>query len=295
MLTGNVGMTRVGRERYPDLLATIVAATQRSVSERMEACQPRTLELTAAERCPRAEAFREALICADRYNVMAECKRRSPSRGILRSDYCPETIAKGYVAGGAVALSVLTEPAFFDGKLVHLTKVRAAVDVPLLQKDFFVSKYQLLEARAVGADAVLLIVAALTDHELRDLLFEARNQGLAALVEVHDVVELTRALEAGATIVGVNNRNLRTLEVDLATSRTLIAQIPDTVVTVVESGLKGVADLVSLREAGYDAFLIGESLMTRDDPGKALRELLAGAIATARSPRASGGTHSRVT
>ena len=288
MLTGSVGMRRVGRERCPDLLATIVAATQRAVSERMEVCQPRMLELTAAERCPRAEEFREALTCADRYNVMAECKRRSPSRGILRSDYCLETIARGYVAGGAVALSVLTEPAFFDGKLVHLTQVRAAVDVPLLQKDFFVSKYQLLEARAAGADAVLLIVAALTDHELRGLLFEASRQGLAALVEVHDAVELTRALEAGATMVGINNRNLRTLEVDLTTSRTLIAQIPDTVVTVVESGLKGAADLVSLRKDGYDSFLIGESLMTRDDPGKALLELLADVIATGCGPRASG-------
>ena len=292
MLTRRSGMTRAGADRSPDLLATIVAATQQAVCERAQARPPRALARAAAERRPRADAFREALTCADRYNVMAECKRRSPSRGVLRSDYRPETIARGCVAGGAVALSVLTEPAFFDGALVHLTEVRAAIDVPLLRKDFVVSEYQLVEARAAGADAVLLIVAALTDHELRGLLFEARNQGLAALVEAHDAVEIARALEAGAAIVGVNNRNLRTLEIDLAASRALIAQIPDTVVAVAESGLKRAADLVSLRQDGYDAFLIGESLMTRDDPGEALRELLAGATPTVRSPRASGGNHS---
>ena len=287
-------MTRVGArvDRCPDLLATIVAAARRAVAERTEARSPRALERAAGEQNPRAVAFREALTRADRYNVIAECKRRSPSRGVLRSDYRPETIAQGYVAGGAAAVSVLTEPAFFDGALVHLTEVRAAVAVPLLRKDFVVSEYQLLEARAAGADAVLLIAAALTDDELRDLLFEARNQGLAVLVEAHDEVELARALDAGAMIVGINNRNLRTLEVDLTASHALIGQMPDTVVAVAESGLKHAADLVSLRREGYDAFLVGESLMTRDDSGEALRELLADATPTTRGPRASTGNRS---
>lgn len=192
----------------------------------------------------------------------------------MRAAYDPAVVARGYVGAGAVALSVLTEPMFFDGALEHLAAVRATVTVPLLRKDFIVTEYQLLEGRAEGADAALLIVAALDDGDLRRLLKETAALGLAALVEVHDLTELDRAVQCGATIIGVNNRNLRTLEVTLDASKTLIEKMPADVVAVAESGLRTGDDIAELRRAGYDAFLIGESLMTRPDPGAALRQLL---------------------
>jgi indole-3-glycerol phosphate synthase len=183
-------------------------------------------------------------------------------------------IARSYEAAGAAAISVLTEPTFFDGALEHLTAVRAAVAVPLLRKDFVVSEYQLLEARACGADAVLLIVAALTPHELARLLSASRDLGLDTLVEVHDAAELAAALDVGAEIIGVNNRNLRTLTVDVEASERLIAKMPAHVVAVSESGLKTAADLDRLGRLGYRAFLIGERFMTTPDPGARLAELL---------------------
>jgi indole-3-glycerol phosphate synthase len=209
-----------------------------------------------------------------RLNIIAECKRRSPSRGVLRADYDPAAVARSYVTGGAAAISVLTEPTFFDGSLTHLQEVRRAVDLPLVRKDFIVSEYQLLEARAAGADAVLLIVAALGPVELRALHDQALALGLDALVEVHDAVELGIALDAGAQVVGVNNRNLRTLDVDVRASEELIAGIPRGVVAVSESGLQTSADLRRLRELGYSAFLIGERFMTEQDPGAALAEMI---------------------
>jgi indole-3-glycerol phosphate synthase len=169
----------------------------------------------------------------------------------------------------------LTEPTFFDGSLEHLAAVRAAVRVPLLRKDFIIDSYQLLEARANGADAVLLIAAVLGDHELRTLLATARAFGLAALVEAHDEAEVERALEAGAEIIGVNNRNLRTLEVDVHVSELAAARIPRTVVAVSESGLKTPDDVARLQAVGYRAFLIGERLMTAAAPASALSDLLA--------------------
>lgn len=258
----------------PDLLEAIVAATRHEVACRERRVGLDALERVAADRTPRGKAFRARLAEAGRFNVIAECKRRSPSKGVLRAEYDPARIARGYEAAGAAAVSVLTEPAFFDGALSHLERVREAVALPLLRKDFVVSRYQLVEARAAGADAVLLIVAALDDRQLRALLAAAAEYGLAALVEVHDRVELARALEAEAGIIGVNNRNLRTLEVDLDASHALIESLSGTAVAVAESGLRSGADLVALRLAGYDAFLVGESLMSRDDPGAALREML---------------------
>jgi len=180
---------------------------------------------------------------------------------------------------------VLTEPTFFDGSLEHLQAVRAAVDVPILRKDFIVTRYQLLEAVAAGADAVLLIVAALDDTALGTLLAEATSLGLAALVEVHDEAELRRAMAAGATVIGVNNRNLRTLAVDVNASRILVGRIPPGIVAVAESGLRTSADLVELRAAGYHAFLIGETLITTPEPGKTLGRLLAGARLAAGDAR----------
>jgi indole-3-glycerol phosphate synthase len=263
-----------------DLLGTIVAATRRIVEIR-EAEEPfAALAERAAAMPSRAGRFHSALVGRDGYNVIAECKRRSPSRGVLREDYDPVAIAIAYAGAGAAAISVLTEPTFFDGSLDHLGAVRAAVDVPLLRKDFVVSEYQLLEAKASGADAVLLIVAALRPAQLKVLHDHARRHGLDVLVEAHDATELSIAIDAGARIIGVNNRNLRTLQVDVHASETLIAQMPADVIAVTESGLKTADDLVRLKALGYRAFLIGERLMTAAEPGERLKELLASAAGT---------------
>jgi indole-3-glycerol phosphate synthase len=207
-------------------------------------------------------------------NIIAECKRRSPSRGVLRADYDPAAIARTYADAGAAAISILTEPTFFDGALDHLTNVRAAVAVPVLRKDFIVSEYQLLEAKAAGADAVLLIVAALPPSELASLRACAERLGLDALVEVHSEAELTMAADAGARIIGVNNRNLRTLDVDVNVSQRLIGRMPKDAIAVSESGLRTADDLMGLRTTGYRAFLIGERFMAAPEPGAALKALL---------------------
>jgi indole-3-glycerol phosphate synthase len=263
-----------------DLLETIVAATRRIVEVRA-AEEPLAALAARAEAQPsRKGRFEAALSRADRLNVIAECKRRSPSRGVLREGYDPVAIARGYAAAGAAAISVLTEPTFFDGSLAHLAAIRAVVDEPLLRKDFVVSEYQLLEARAAGADAVLLIVAALRPAELKVLHDHARRHGLDVLVEAHDATELSIAIDAGARIIGVNNRNLRTLTVDVHASETLIARMPADVIAVSESGLKTAADLERLKALGYRAFLIGERFMTAAEPGAALAELLGGRVNT---------------
>ena len=260
-----------------DLLRTIVAATERIVAARRVRTPFEALEQQAEQRTPRGDRFRAALDAADRINIIAECKRRSPSRGVLCRNYDPVVVAQSYERAGAAALSVLTEPTFFDGALAHLAAVREAVSLPLLRKDFIVDSYQLLEARANGADAVLLIVAALSNVALERLSREARALGLAALVEVHDADEVGRALDAGAAIVGVNNRNLRTLQVDIRASELAAARIPADVTAVSESGLRTAADLEHMQELGYRAFLIGERFMTAADPGVALRDLLVAA------------------
>jgi indole-3-glycerol phosphate synthase len=258
----------------PDLLRTIVAATQQ-ITETRRAQEPAAaLERRALARTPRGDRFEAALGMADRFNVIAECKRRSPSRGVLAADYDPVSIARKYEAGGAAAISVLTEPTFFDGALAHLAAVREAVGLPLLRKDFVVDDYQLLEARAAGADAILLIVAALEQSELVRLQARAWELGLAALVEVHDDEELARAVESGARLIGVNNRNLRTLTVDVSASDRLAAKMPAGVVGVSESGLQSRSDLERLAAAGYRAFLIGERFMTDPDPARAIGDLI---------------------
>ena len=257
-----------------DLLATIVAATRRIVEIRADR-DPLAAVAARAGRCePRPGVFRAALARAGRVNVIAECKRRSPSRGVLRADYDCVAIARGYEAAGAAAISVLTEPTFFDGSLDHLAAVRAAVKAPLLRKDFIVSEYQLFEARAAGADAALLIVGALSAAQLAALIARAAELALDVLVEVHDADELAVAIGAGATIVGVNNRNLRTLAVDLDVSEELIARMPKSVLAVSESGIKSPADISRFTSLGYRAFLIGERFMTTPDPGAALQMLL---------------------
>jgi indole-3-glycerol phosphate synthase len=257
-----------------DVLDAIVAATRRIVAVRREREQDAELEARASQRQPQAGRFREALSVQNRVNIIAECKRRSPSRGVLRADYNPAALALDYERAGAAALSILTEPTFFDGALEHLAAVRAAVRLPLLRKDFIIDSYQLLEARAGGADAVLLIVAALGETELRTLLSATRAFGLAALVEVHDEADVDRAMEAGAEIIGVNNRNLRTLEVNVDVSERCAARIPPTVVAVSESGIKTPHDVTRLQALGYHAFLVGEHFMTAAQPGAALSEFL---------------------
>ena len=276
------GATTNGERRTPnvdsaDLLETIVAATRRIVEVRQAVEPLARLAERAAAMPKRPGRFPAALSNSDGVNVIAECKRRSPSRGVLREDYDPVAIAAGYAGAGAAAISVLTEPTFFDGSLDHLRAVRAAVDLPLLRKDFIVSEYQLLEARAAGADAVLLIVAALRPAELKLLHDHARRHGLDVLVEAHDATELAIAIDAGARIIGVNNRNLRTLAIDVHASETLAAQMPADVIAVSESGLKTAAEITRLKALGYHAVLIGERFMTAADPGAALADLLAGA------------------
>ena len=257
----------------PDVLEAIVAATRRIVEVRRSATSLAALEETAGQCATRAGAFRSAVTATPVPRIIAECKRRSPSRGVLRRDYDPRQLATAYERSGAAAISVLTEPTFFDGAPEHLRTVRAAVSVPVLRKDFVIDRYQLLEARAWGADAVLLIVAALSRAELSTLMSEAVSLGLETLVEVHDVEELSRAIDAGATIVGINNRNLKTLDVSTRTSEELVAAAPNGTVLVAESGLHSAGDLARLSAFGFDAFLIGERLMAAPDPGAALREL----------------------
>jgi indole-3-glycerol phosphate synthase len=263
-----------------DLLETIVAATRRIVEVRQQREPLAALAERASAVVSHRGRFYEALAGTSRLNVIAECKRRSPSKGVLCAEYDPVAIAKAYEDAGAAAISVLTEPTFFDGSLEHLIAVRGAVEVPILRKDFVVSEYQLLEAKAAGADAILLVVAALRPVELKVLHDHARRHGLDALVEVHNETELSIAIDAGARIVGVNNRNLRTLEVDVHASEELIARMPPEIVAISESGLKTSEDLVRLRQLGYRAFLIGERFMSAEDPGKELEGLLAACIDT---------------
>ncbi|MEO7273255.1 MAG: indole-3-glycerol phosphate synthase TrpC [Vicinamibacterales bacterium] len=255
------------------LLETIVAATRRAVDARAQA-RPLASLTRGLQRRPDGEGFAATLRRTDAFpRIIAECKRRSPSKGILRQDYDAAAHARAYADAGAAAISVLTEPTFFDGSPAHLTAVRAAVTIPVLRKDFIVSDYQLVEAVELGADAALLIVSALTDDELRSLLRTCRGLGLAALVEVHDEAEAQRAVAVGATIIGVNCRNLRTLSVDPTVHESVARTLPAGVLAVAESGLRTRADLDGLAAAGYHAFLVGERLIAQPDPGAALREL----------------------
>ncbi|HET7698920.1 MAG TPA: indole-3-glycerol phosphate synthase TrpC [Vicinamibacterales bacterium] len=257
----------------PDLLATIVAAARRMTEVRRAATPEATLAAYASRRRPNGARFVRALRDSHAPRVIAECKRRSPSRGILRADYRPEEHAVAYVGGGAAAISVLTEPTFFDGSLDHLAAIRQVVSAPLLRKDFIVERYQVTEAAAYGADAILLIAGALSPAALRERLADAAEWGLAALVEIHDRAELEMASEAGAEVIGVNSRNLRTLAVQPELHEALAFRLPAHVTAVAESGLRDAADITRLTRAGYHAFLVGERLIAEPDPGAALRAL----------------------
>jgi indole-3-glycerol phosphate synthase len=205
--------------------------------------------------------------------VIAEMKQRTPSMGVLAEEYDPADLAHAYADGGAAAISVLTHMAGFGGRVEHLRIVRAATELPILRKDFVSDPYEIAEARACGADAVLLIVAALEPAQLKDLLATARSRGVAALVEVHDEAETEAAVEAGAKAVGVNHRDLRTFEVDLGLTERLRKLVPREVVLVAESGIRGPEDARRMRDAGADAILVGELLMRSHDPAARIREL----------------------
>jgi indole-3-glycerol phosphate synthase len=254
------------------VLGQIVARTRERLHDRRK--QRPLDELLATAPTPGTRrAFAEAFSRSG-LHLIAEFKRRSPSRGVLREDLSASAVAQAYETAGARALSVLTEEDFFGGHLGDLRQARAATRLPTLRKDFVVDPYQVWEAWIAGADAVLLIVAVLSEAELRKLLDTTLEAGLDALVEVHDLRELEVALACGARLVGVNNRDLKTLQVTLDTSLRLAPAIPDHVVAVAESGIASGEDLRRLREAGFDAFLVGEHLMTAPDPGQALHRLL---------------------
>ena len=205
--------------------------------------------------------------------VIAEMKQRTPSMGVLADEYEPADLAHAYTEGGAAAISVLTHMAGFGGRIEHLLAVRAATELPILRKDFITDPYEVAEARACGADAVLLIVAALERGQLNDLLAVSRSRGVAALVEVHDEAETAAAVEAGAKAIGVNHRNLRDFSLDLGLTERLRKLVPREVVLVAESGIHGPDDARRMREAGADAILVGELLMRSTDPAGQIREL----------------------
>ncbi len=264
-------------------LDRILAATRVTVAAAKALVPMAELERQAAAHQPRGwvAALRKRAEIGPA--VIAEIKKASPSKGLIREDFDVAWLAGRYLAGGAAALSVLTDEPFFRGSLRNLELASAAVPLPCLRKDFTVDEYQIAEARAHGGDAVLLIVAALTDDELKRFSQVAHGFALDVLVEVHTGEELDRVLNVlgatGADAIGVNSRNLKTFEVNLETALSLVSQIPAGVVRVAESGISSSADLVRLRAAGFDAFLIGESLMRQQDPGAALAALLAGAAA----------------
>jgi indole-3-glycerol phosphate synthase len=206
--------------------------------------------------------------------VIAELKKASPSKGLIRADFRPAELARELEAAGAAALSILTDEEFFQGSLANLRAASASASLPCLRKDFIVDELQIVEARANCADAILLIVAALEQSELVALAKSAQSHGLDVLCEAHDAVELERALDAGCDLIGINSRNLRTFEVNIETALQLAEKIPVDCVRVAESGIQSGSDLARLRSVGYDAFLIGESLMKAEDPGKALSKLM---------------------
>ncbi len=264
----------------PPSLDSIVAATRRRVVETRRGADLRQLERLAEAHAPRG--FRLKLKATARLGVsiIAELKKASPSRGLIRADFDPESLAQELERAGAAALSVLTDEEFFQGSLENLRLASVNTHLPCLRKDFIVDEFQLLEARAHGADAVLLIVAALSQAELVGLAMQSRDYELDVLCEVHDEEELQRAVNAGCNLIGVNSRDLRTFQVDLETAFRLAEFIPKDAVSVAESGIHSGADIARLHAAGYQAFLIGESLMKAESPGEALRSLLAEAART---------------
>jgi len=255
-------------------LDSIVAATRQTVSQSRRSCDLRALEQAAERHSPRGFRNRLRAVAQDGIAVVAELKKASPSKGLIRADFRPSALARELEQAGAAALSVLTDDNFFQGSHDYLRQASSSTSLPCLRKDFIVDEFQIVEARANCADAILLIVAALAQRELVSLAGAARAHGLDVLCEAHDETELQRALDSGFDLIGINSRNLRTFEVDLETAFRLADKMPTTCVRVAESGIHSGADLARLRTAGYGAFLVGESLMKAERPGDALAQLM---------------------
>jgi len=258
-----------------DILERILARKHEEVATR-SARVPRAVLETRIAGAPPLRGFADALaakIASGLPAVIAEIKKASPSRGVIRPQFDPAAIARSYEAGGAACLSVLTDVDFFQGDDAYLQQARAACELPVLRKDFIVDPYQVLEARAIGADCILLIVAALNDGPMAELAALAADLGMDVLVEVHDIDELERALQIPARLLGINNRNLRTFEVSLDATLALRDAVPRDRILVSESGIATAGDVGRLRQAGVGAFLVGETFMREDDPGCALQRL----------------------
>lgn len=253
-----------------DLLGQLVLQARQDLQRRRYLISSEQFELEVARYIPKDFA---AALKRTNLAVIAEMKQRTPSMGVLSDDYRPADIAHAYMEGGAAAISVLTHMAGFGGRPEHIRAARAATDLPILRKDFITDPFEIAEARAAGADAVLLIVAALQRAQLAELLAVARSRGMAALVEVHSEQEAALAVEAGTRIIGVNHRDLRTFAVDLTLTERMRRLVPAEVVLVAESGIHTVEDARLMREAGADAILVGEALMRSPDPAPRIREL----------------------
>ncbi|TDG11670.1 indole-3-glycerol phosphate synthase TrpC [Seongchinamella unica] len=259
----------------PTILRKILARKAEEVASRQARISLGSLESRISEQPP-ARGFARALaarVAAAEPAVIAEAKKASPSKGVIRADFDPAAIAESYQRGGATCLSVLTDIDFFQGADEYLQQARAACELPVIRKDFTVDPYQVVEARAIGADAILLIVAALADDQMRELADTAAEFGLDVLVEVHDRAELDRALVLETQLVGINNRDLHSFDMRLETTLDLLPHIPEDRVVVTESGIHNREDVALMRERDVHAFLVGETFMRAEDPGEKLREL----------------------
>jgi indole-3-glycerol phosphate synthase len=260
-----------------DVLETILKRKREEIAERV-ANTSREEVIEHASLANPARGFIKALaarVSNQQTAVIAEIKKASPSKGVIRENFNPVAIAKSYAANGATCLSILTDADFFQGSEKYLMQARSSCDLPVLRKDFIIDPYQVYESRAINADCILLIVAALDDTMLKELLDLTHQLGMDALVEVHDEAELKRAIACGAKLIGINNRNLRTFEITLDTTLSMLAQIPEDCLLVTESGIHTPDDVKLMRDNGVYAFLVGEAFMRATDPGARLAELFA--------------------
>jgi len=259
----------------PDILVKILHRKTEEIAERSkQRSEQQQLDLSAAQSAPRGfVAAMNAAVSHGRSAVIAEVKKASPSKGVLREDFQPAQIARSYQKGGAACLSVLTDADFFQGSEAALQDARAACELPVIRKDFIIDSYQVSEARAIGSDCILLIAAALDDAKMKDLYEQAVDLGMDVLVEVHDKAELDRALRLSPMLLGINNRNLRTFDVSLDTTISLLGDIPADTMVVTESGILNSDDVTLMREHQVNAFLVGEAFMRAPDPGEALAAL----------------------
>lgn len=261
--------------KTPDILNKILVRKQEEVAERVKNISLEEIKEKAAQ-ASSVRGFEKAIrnqLDKNNTAIIAEVKKASPSKGILREDFQPAEIAKSYEAGGATCLSVLTDIDYFQGSDEYLQTARAACNIPVLRKDFMIDPYQLYESRALGADCILLIVSALNDDQLHELAETTKQLKLDVLIEVHDGEELKRALATDLTLIGINNRNLHTFETSLSTTTSLLSEIPDNRIVVTESGIHTASDVQLIRESGVNTFLVGEAFMRADDPGQKLAEL----------------------